>query len=66
MINDKQLLPVSQNPCPHCATPLEPASDNGMLEVCSGCSCLFFQGMVVSYKRCNPRGPAHGAADQEG
>jgi hypothetical protein len=67
MSNDEgQLLPTSRTPCPHCGADLESAAANGQLVACTGCKCVFLDGTVVSYRRCEPRGPAHGAADQEG
>jgi hypothetical protein len=64
MSNNEQPLPAHGG-CPHCDGHLEAATDNGMLTVCEQCHCLFFQGMVVSYRRCDPRGPAHGVTGQE-
>jgi hypothetical protein len=64
MSDSKQLLPAYGEQCPHCSADLEAASANGMLTTCGRCHCMFLAVDVVSYRRCNPKGPTHGA-DQE-
>jgi hypothetical protein len=50
--------------CPHCGTNLEAGGPNGLLALCGGCGCVFLEGAVVSYRRCDPRNLV-GTADQE-
>jgi hypothetical protein len=41
--------------CSHCGASLEAGGPNGLLALCGGCGCIFHQGEVVSYKRCETR-----------